>query len=274
MCPSPDISGIDRGYIIPIGGAEDKTEQSSILQRFVELAGGSEGRIVVIPTASQLEDTGPQYEQLFSRMGVARVVSIPIDERADAHKDEYLEALNQATAIFITGGNQLRLSTILGGTPVARCIRRQNAGGVHIAGTSAGAAIIPEHMIAGGSSGPTPTEDQVQIAPGLGLTNQLVIDQHFRERDRLGRLMSALSYNPFLTGIGIDEDTAAFISPDGCFEVVGSGAVTVVDPSELSYSSMASVRRGDPVSLFGIRLHILAQGTFFDLDKRKPYVSE
>ncbi len=274
MCPSPDIPGINRGYIIPIGGAEDKSEQSTILQRYVELAGGSDASIVIIPTASQLEDTGSQYEQLFTRIGVAQVVSIPIDERADAHKSEYLDALNRATGIFITGGNQLRLSTIIGGTPVARAIRQQNANGVHVAGTSAGAAIIAEHMIAGGDSGPTPTEDQVQIAPGLGLTNQLIIDQHFRERDRLGRLMSALSYNPFLTGIGIDENTAAFINPDGCFEVIGSGAVTVVDPSELSYSSMASVKRGDPVSLFGIRLHILAQGTSFDLNKREPFVGD
>lgn len=274
MCPSPNIPGVDRGYIIPIGGAEDRTPQSVILQRFVELSGGEKARIVVIPTASQLEGTGAQYEQVFNELGVTQVKSIPIDERSDATKTSYLEALQQATGIFITGGNQVRLSTILGGTPVSQAIRQQNANGVHIAGTSAGAAIMPEHMIAGGSSGPTPTEDLVQLAPGLGLTNQLVIDQHFRQRDRLGRLMSALSYNPFLIGIGIDEDTAAFLGPDGCFEVIGSGAVTVVDPSELSYSSMASVRRGDPVSLFGIRIHILAQSTRFDLDNKTPLVNQ
>ncbi len=273
MCPSPDIQDVDRGYIVPIGGAEDRTDQPVILRRFAELAGGRQARIVVIPTASQLQDTGQQYVAVFQAMGVAEAISMPINQRADGDNPDHLDSLNQATGIFITGGNQLRLSTILGGTAVAQTIRQRNAQGVHIAGTSAGAAIMPEHMIAGGESGATPTEDQVQIAPGLGLTNQVVIDQHFRERDRLGRLMAALSYNPFLLGLGVDEDTAAFIGPDGRIEVLGSGAITVVDPSEVSYSSMASVRAGDPISLFGIRVHILAQGTGFDLNQRTPFVN-
>ncbi len=272
MCPSPDIHGVERGYVIPIGGGEERTPDSSILQRFVALCGDSDARIVVIPTASQLAETGGHYIKLFQQMGVEQVSSIRMEERSDASNPDYLKALNNATGIFITGGNQLRLSTILGGTPVAQTLRLLNANGVHIAGTSAGAAIMPEHMIAGGDSGPTPTEDLVQLAPGLGLTNKLIIDQHFRERDRLGRLMAALSYNPFLIGIGVDEDTAAFISSDGRFEVVGSGAVTVVDPAELSYSSMAAVRSGDPVSLFGIKVHILAPGTGFDIGQRQPFV--
>ncbi|MGJ8663024.1 MAG: cyanophycinase, partial [Marinicella sp.] len=164
--------------------------------------------------------------------------------------------------------NQLRLSTILGGTPVAKMIRSMNAAGVHVAGTSAGAAIMSEHMIAGGKKGPTPKEDGATMAPGLGLTNKIIIDQHFRQRDRIGRLMTALSYNPFVSGIGIDEDTAAFIGPDGVFEVVGSGAITVVDPAELSHSSMHDARHRDCITLIGMKLHVLAAGGRYDINER------
>ena len=171
----------------------------------------------------------------------------------------------------MTGGNQLRLSTIMGGTPVAQAIRRRNAVGVHFAGTSAGAAIIPEHMIAGGKAGPTPREGGVIFAPGLGLTNKIVVDQHFRQRDRLGRLLSAVAFNPFATGIGIDENTAAFIDPEGMLEVVGSGAITVVDPSELSHSSMDSENRGKVINLTNLRLHLLTSGAKYDINSRQVF---
>jgi len=268
MCPSPSTDGVERGYVIPIGGAEEKLSNPTILEKFIELCGGKKSRIIVIPTASRLEDTGQRYVDLFLELGAAEVVSIAIESRSDAEREDYLQELNAADGVFITGGNQLRLSTILGGTAVAQAIRRLNASGTHIAGTSAGAAIMPEHMIVGGGGGSTPTEDGVTLAPGLGLTNCFIIDQHFRQRDRLGRLLSALSYNPFVTGIGLDEDTAAFIKPSGVFEVVGSGAITVVDPGDLEYSSMGHVGRGDAVTLIGLHLHILAEGACYDSDTR------
>ena len=168
----------------------------------------------------------------------------------------------------MTGGNQLRLSTTLGGTPLAQLIRRRNAAGMHVAGTSAGAAFMAEHMIAGGDEGATPSPDMVTMAPGLGLTNSFIIDQHFRERDRLGRLLTALAYNPFAVGIGLDEDTAAFIRPGETLEVLGSGGITIIDPTNLSYSSMDRARRGDPVSLIDVKLHILIAGGRFDIASR------
>jgi cyanophycinase len=177
--------------------------------------------------------------------------------------------MERATGIFITGGNQLRLSTILGGTPVARSIRRLNAAGVHMAGTSAGAAIISEHMIAGGRSGASPRESGVVLAPGLGLTNRVIIDQHFNRRGRMGRLLAALSFNPFVCGLGIDENTAAFIGPDGNMEVVGHGTVSVVDPSDLRHSSMSYVRKAEAISLIGLKLHVLANGAHFNLETRE-----
>ncbi|MFT6094039.1 MAG: cyanophycinase [Pseudohongiellaceae bacterium] len=264
--PSPGTKGVERGYVIPIGGAEDKLKDQSILSRFVGLCGGEKARITVIPTASALEDTGDNYIRIFNDLGVKEVISLPIVEREDAQSEQHLAELEQSTGIFITGGNQLRLSTILGGTPISKAIRRLNAHGIHVAGTSAGAAIMPEHMISGGESGGTPKQGAVSLSPGLGLTNKLVIDQHFRQRDRLGRLMSAIAYNPFLIGLGIDEDTAVFINPKGVLEVEGKGAVTIIDPSELKYSSMHNAREGDTISLIGMRVHVLAKGCGYSLE--------
>ena len=259
MSPSNN-NHADRGYIIPIGGAEEKFHNPEILDRFIDICGGKEARIGIIPTASELEDTGRNYEKLFRQIGVKHAMVLPFESRDDCDNEEYLEYIEKSDGVFLTGGNQLRLSTTLGGTATAQLIRRRNAAGMHVAGTSAGAAFVPEHMIAGGLEGSTPTPDMVTMAPGLGLTNKFIIDQHFRERDRLGRLLTALAYNPFAVGMGLDEDTAAFISPNDDVEVVGSGGITIIDPSELSYSSMHKARRGEPVSLIGVRLHILVAG--------------
>ena len=267
--PSKPVNGEQRGWIIPIGGAEDKDANPSILQRFVELCGGSEADIVVIPTASRLKDTGPRYEELFRGMGVARVQVLDFDTRRDCQEEGRLARLARASGIFFTGGNQLRLSTILGGTHVARTIRLRNAQGVTVAGTSAGAGFLSEHMIAFGSEGSSPRASSVRLAPGLGLTNRFVIDQHFRQRDRLGRLTAALAYNPFAIGIGLDEDTAAFISPDDTLEVEGSGAVTVVDAHDLQFSSMAHADEDDPVCMLGLGVHILIAGATFNLHTRR-----
>lgn len=272
--PSTGTPGVTRGYIVPVGGAEKKTAEMSILKRFVKIAGGGDARIVVIPTASELEDTGERYVDLFEGLYVESARSLPITTREHAMEEECVAAIEDATAVFLTGGNQLRLSTILGGSPVAKTIRRRNSDGMHVGGTSAGAAILPEHMIAGGRSGHTPRVDGVVMAPGLGLTNRLLIDQHFRQRDRLGRLLTAVSFNPFAVGVGLDEDTAIFLGPDGSFEVVGSGAVTVVDPTGLKYSSMDSAAPKEPVSLIGLQLHLLAEGARYDVETRHAFAPE
>ena len=267
--PSKPVNGEQRGWIIPIGGAEDKDANPSILQRFVELCGGSEADIVVIPTASRLKDTGPRYEELFRGMGVAQVEVLDFDTRRDCQEEGRLARLARASGIFFTGGNQLRLSTILGGTHVARTIRLRNAQGVTVAGTSAGAGFLSEHMIAFGSEGSSPRASSVRLAPGLGLTNRFVIDQHFRQRDRLGRLTAALAYNPFAIGIGLDEDTAAFIGPDNTLEVEGSGAITVVDASRVQFTSMDQADGSEPVCIIGLQVHILTAGATFNLHTRQ-----
>jgi cyanophycinase len=269
MCASKVPDNKERGWIVPIGGAEEKENSPQILRRFVELAGGDCADIVVIPTASLLRSTGRRYEILFGEMGAKRVTSIDFDTRRDAEEDGRLERLQQATGVFFTGGNQLRLSTLIGGTSVARAVRQMNAAGIPVAGTSAGAAFISEHMIAFGDEGSTPVAGSVRLAPGLGLTNRFIIDQHFRQRDRLGRLLTALAYNPFAVGIGLDEDTAAFIAPDNTVNVEGSGSITVVDAADVQFSSMDGVNEGRAVCLLGVKLHILTKGATFNLNSRQ-----
>ncbi len=265
--PAQVPPGTERGYIIPIGGAEDRVHNRDILQRFVEVCGESP-RIAIIPTASALPDTGPSYVEIFDNLGASRSDVLHLRDRGECESDETREVLEGADGVFITGGNQLRLSTTLGGTRAARLLRSRNASGMPIAGTSAGAAIMPEHMIAGGETGATPEADMTTLVPGLGLSNKILIDQHFRQRDRIGRLLSAISYNPFPLGLGIDEDTAAFIDGQERLEVVGSGAITVLDPSHLKFSSAAETPQGRAVCMIDLRLHILTPGSRYDITTR------
>ena len=266
--PSKVPEGGTRGWIVPIGGAENKENDRRVLARFVAVSGGDAADIVVIPTASRLHETGPRYEQLFKELGAARVSVMDFDTRRDCQEPNRLQRLEEATGIFFTGGNQLRLTTLLGGTPVATVIRRRNAAGVTVGGTSAGASILSEHMIAFGDEGSSVISGSVRLAPGLGLTNRFVIDQHFRQRDRLGRLITALAYNPFAVGIGLDEDTAVFIGPDETLEVEGSGGVTIVDAKEVTFSSMDNISEGQPLCMLGLKVHVLVAGATFNLHTR------
>jgi cyanophycinase len=266
--PSKVPEGETRGWIVPIGGAENKENDRHILERFVRVSGGEAADLVVIPTASRSHETGPRYEQIFLSLGAARVSVMDFDTRRDCQEAGRLSRLEEASGVFFTGGNQLRLATLLGGTPVAKLIRQRNAHGVTVGGTSAGASILSEHMIAFGDDGGSVISGSVRLAPGLGLTNRFIIDQHFRQRDRLGRLLTALAYNPFAVGIGLDEDTAAFIGPDETVEVEGSGGVTIIDGADLSYSSMHEVNEGQPVCMLGLKLHVLVAGATFNLHTR------
>jgi len=262
----PDTS---RGYIVPIGG---RIGDSDILAHFTYLCGGRRAKIAILPTASSDPSTGRDYEKLFLRLGAKQAKAVAVERRSDADDEDYLAVLEQADGVFLTGGNQLKLSTTLGGTPLAKLLRRRNASGQHVAGTSAGAAFLSEHMIAFGEEGPTPKVGMATLAPGLGLTNRVVIDQHFRQRDRLGRLLMALALNPFAVGLGLDEDTAAFIGPDEVIEIHGSGGITCIDPSRVEYSSADHMDRGQPVSLVGVQLHILTHGATYNLHTRHASV--
>jgi cyanophycinase len=261
------------GTLIAIGGAEDKVRERTILRYFLETAGGSDASVVVLATASEVADTGDRYADLFYALNADSVEVLRIANREDAlaSSGEAQELLEYATGLFITGGSQLRLSSALGGTGVAAAIRARHAAGMVVAGTSAGAAFLSEHMIAIGDSGATPRRRLVHLAAGLGLAPGLVIDQHFRRRDRLGRLLTALSYHPGLIGVGVDEDTAAIVDTAGSLRALGSGAVTVVDAHDMRYTDSHAVHRGQPLAMLGVRLDVLTSGCRYDLAERRAY---
>jgi len=266
-----DLTDRSRGALMAIGGAEDKMKARSILYAFLALAGGSTARIAIMPAAStQPGRVGELYHALFCDLGAAAVEILHVDSREEAQDQGRVAALDGMTAVFLTGGNQLRLSTLLGGTPMARMISQRNRAGMVVAGTSAGASVLSRHMIAFGRSGEWPTQRMVQMAPGLGLTDVVTIDQHFQQRGRTGRLMVAVSYNPDLIGLGIDEDTAAIIDGEDVVEIVGRGSVLVVDGAELSYTNVDQAQRHDPVAVTDMRLHVLTEGWRYDLRQRRP----
>ncbi len=258
------------GPLIAIGGAEDKVRERVILRHFVEACGGHDANIVILATASELPETGERYADLFYQLEADGVEVLRVRTREDAlgADAETLDLLEYATGLFMTGGSQLRITSALGGTRLAETILRRQRAGMVVAGTSAGAAAISEHMISMGDSGGTPRRRLVQMAKGLGFAPNIVIDQHFRRRDRLGRLLTALSYNPEPLGLGIDEDTAAVIDGDGLLRVLGSGAVTVVDASGLRYSDSDGVSLSQPIALLGLKLDFLTAGCLYDLKRR------
>ncbi len=257
-----------RGPILAIGGAEDKFKDKVILSRFVELSGGRDAQITIVPTASSIEAAGERYKAIFMALGVAAADVAYISERSDANAERVVNLLDSATGIFLTGGNQMRLSTIMGGTRAMRSIQARHAAGAAIAGTSAGASILSSHMVAFGSSGGSPKQRMAQMVAGFGLVPNVIIDQHFRQRDRIGRLLMLVAANPSLLGVGIDEDTAAIFTSNGDLEIVGRNSVTVVDGSDM-YSDIYRVKGYGGITVSGAVLHILTNGNTFDLVQRK-----
>src|ERR1700712_2363253 len=259
------------GDLLVIGGAEDKLGRRTVLNEFVQRAGGADARIAVVPTASSL---GPEiidvYAALFRKLGAAEVYGVRPEDRADASSAEMVRRLDEATGIFMTGGNQLKLSTVIAGTPFGQAIAEARGRGVTIGGTSAGASIQSSHMVAFGPGGSTPKQRMTQVAAGLGLIPDCVVDQHFAQRNRYGRLLMIVAQSPQLLGMGVDEDTAAVItrSADGeRLTVVGRGSVTIFDGREMVTDAHAA-RERRPILASGVVLHVLPAGAEFDLTRR------
>jgi cyanophycinase len=263
------------GPLMIIGGAEDKLRRRRILKEFVAAAGGLDARIVVIPTASSLgAEIVDVYEALFRAEGAAEVTEVRPHSRAEAADEELVRKIEEATGVFMTGGNQLKLSSIICGTPVGGAIVAAHARGVAVAGTSAGASIQSSHMVAFGVGGATPKQRMTQVAAGLGLLQSTVIDQHFDQRNRYGRLLMIISQSPSLLGLGVDEDTAAVVEtqseedgPHEVLRVIGRGSVTIMDPAHL-VSNAYVAKRSAPILASGVVLHVLPDGSRFDLTTR------
>lgn len=256
------------GTLYAIGGAEAKLRGRTVLRNFVHDAGGSSARIAVIPTASSL---GPEvvevYHAAFTALGASSVSAVRPQSREEAADPELVGRIDEATGVFMTGGNQLKLSSYLTGTPVGEAIARAYHRGAAVGGTSAGASIVSDHMIAFGAGGATPKQRMSQLAAGLGLITGCIIDQHFEQRNRYGRLLSLVAQSPSLLGIGVDEDTAAVVRQGTRLEVVGRGAVTIIDGSRISTDAFA-VNRSAPLMVSGAVLHVLPSGHAFDLTTR------
>jgi len=257
------------GHVMIIGGAEDKVRERVILTRFIKLAGGPDARIAVISTASSLGPlAGEMYRRVFGELGAAEVHPIHAWTRAEANDKEAARTVADATGIFLTGGNQLRLSSTIGGTALAQQIVRRHREGTVIAGTSAGASAMSTHMVAFGASGATPKQRMVQMAAGLGILPGVIVDQHFEARNRLGRLLAIIASNPSLLGIGVDEDTAGVVGPDRVMEVIGRRSVTILDGAA-SETDAWEVKAHKPVMISNVVLHSLPQGYRFDLERRE-----
>ncbi len=263
---APDQS---RGYLIPIGVTVRGAGETGVFKRMIALVGQRPSVVMIVATAA--DDTMP--DELDSRLmasGARQVQRLVLSNRGDSEQQAALAAIERADLALLYGDQPLRLSTLLGGTALARLLRRRNAEGMAVGGIAAGAAILAEHMLAGGAHGPTPRMGSITLAPGLGLSNRMVIDQGGASADRLGRLLGALALNPFALGIGIDPDTAAFIGPDNVMDIAGHGGVTVVDPADVGHSNIADASPSAPISITNLRVHVLVHGARYDLDFRRP----
>lgn len=260
------------GHLLVIGGAEDKYNERRILKKFLSLAGDERAEVLIVPVASDFpEFAADVYTQAFRNLGVANPRVLRVTSRQDAFEADAEALLDGVNGIFITGGDQMRLVSVLGGTKFAaklrQMVREEN---IVLAGTSAGAAGMSSSMIVRGESTSHPHKSSVRLSPGLGFLKNIIIDQHFTERGRISRLITAVSYNPYNLGIGIDENTAIVLNSQGVLEVFGSGSVTIVDGSQITYNEIAEVADHEAFSVCGVQLHVLRDGLVYDYLERHP----
>lgn len=258
------------GHLVIIGGREEKNQDTKILEEVVRLGDG--GKLVVASVASEIPDElWDDYRSTFRRLGVKKIEHLKVTNQEDARQIKVLRTLEDARVVFFTGGDQLKITSKLGGTPVAdRMFEIYNRGGV-IAGTSAGASMMGETMLVGGENQESHKVGNWMMAPGMGLLKETIIDQHFAQRGRIGRLLGAVALNPGILGIGIDENTAVIVN-DNRFRVCGTNAVYIVDGRPISYTNISEAQAERTMSMHDVRLHILSEGERFDLTSRRPQI--
>jgi cyanophycinase len=262
------------GQLVIIGGAEDRDGECKILREFIRRAGGLEARIVVMTVATELpRETGDDYIRTFERLGVENVRIVDTVYREDADASNSLEAIDKASGVFFTGGDQARITNILKDTEIDKLLHKKFSEGLVIGGTSAGAAMMPDMMIVEGDSETNPRVEIVDMEPGMNFLPGIVIDQHFAQRGRIGRLLAAVAQQPATLAFGIDENTALAVKGNEA-EVVGEGAVTVIDVADLTYTNLHKILRDEDLALCNVKLHILPHGYRFDLKSRKPIIEE
>lgn len=260
------------GHLLVIGGAEDKYNERRILKKFLSLAGEDKAEILIVPVASDFpEFAADVYTQAFRNLGVAHPRVLRATSRQDIVNADVEKLLDGVTGVFMTGGDQMRLVSLLGGTKLAEKIRKLvRETNVVLAGTSAGAAAMSTSMIVRGEPSSHPHKNAVRLSPGLGFLKNIIIDQHFSERGRISRLITAVSFNPYNLGIGIDENTAIILDGKGILEVFGQGSTTIVDGSQITFNEIAEVADNESFSICGVQFHVLRDGLIYNYLDRHP----
>ncbi len=259
-----------RGSLVIIGGAEDKKGESVILKKVVELVGASNAKLVILTTATEEpQSLGEEYKKVFNRLDISDIKILNISSRTNANKEGAANSIINSTGIFFTGGDQLRITSILGGTRAYEALQEAYTNGTVIIGTSAGASVMSSNMIIDGNSNDPARKCTLKMAPGIGLLEEAIIDQHFHQRGRIGRLLCGVAENPNILGIGIDEDTAIHVFPDAHFKVIGSNAVTVIDGRSITKSNVSELKPDEILAIANVTLHILPAGYGFDMKNRK-----
>lgn len=261
------------GQLVIIGGAEDKDGDCKILREFIRRAGGLEAKIVVMTVATEMpREVGDNYIRVFERLGVKEIRIVDTVSREDASAPTYLEAIEKATGVFFTGGDQSRITNVLKGTDIDKVLHKRYREGIVVGGTSAGASMMSSTMIVEGDAQTNPRVETVEIDRGMSFLPEVVIDQHFAQRGRIGRLLAAVAQHPHLLGIGIDENTAVVVN-DHKMDVVGEGAVTILDLSGITHSNISDILKDEDLALCGVKLHVLPDGYRFDLVTRQALVT-
>jgi len=256
--------------LFAIGGGE-LTESPDILDEFLGLLKDKPDAHIVVMTVATNEpkEAGKKYDAMLRNRGVKHVSIVDVSERSDSYSESAIKKIRAADALFFTGGDQLHVTSLMGGSPLNDLLYEKIENGFIVAGTSAGAMMMSDSMIVSGRNDIAPKAGCVEIAPGMNLFNGTIIDTHFSQRGRHGRLMTAIAHFPQLLGIGIDERTAICKS-NGGFEVIGEGVVTIMDGREVNHSNLTYVRQKEPLGMFGVKVHILPAGYKYDFEKREP----
>jgi len=260
------------GNLIIIGGAEDKKGKKEILKRVAKYIDPNKDKMLIATIATEYpEKSYENYKTIFNNLGIKNIEKLDISVREEAFEKKNIDLIKEADLLFFTGGDQLRITSMIGGSPVYDAIKELCINGGIIAGTSAGASVMSDVMIVGGEEEESPKKSTLKMSPGLGLVKNIIIDQHFAQRGRIGRLLTAIAQNPEVLGIGIDEDTAILVSDKGTAEVIGSGAVYFIDGSCIDYSNVSEQYSEEVLSMFNVKLHVLKEGNRFNLLKKVPF---
>lgn len=263
------------GNLIIIGGAEDKEGSKDILKYVTSKIDKNKDLLVVATVATEFpKSAADKYRKVFEDLGVKNIEILDVSERKDGCDTKNIKLVKDASIIFFTGGDQLRITSILGGTPIYQEFINACDRGCFFVGTSAGASVMSDTMIVQGEDEESPRKCTLKMAPGLGLVKNCIIDQHFAQRGRLGRLLAGVAQNPQVLGIGIDEDTAISLNTGGMLKVIGSGAVYIIDGSCITYTNVSEMHQEDILSMFNVKMHVLTKGNGYDLIEKIPFEEE